>query len=141
MTAGRECMAKKILQAALSISLVVLIWWGVTDGRQIFSPLILPSPGSVAKAAWQLVFDPEVRIFSGGIYNGSLLGHALISTGRVMLGFAAGVLVAIPLGVLVARTAVVEPYIDPVLQILRPIPPIAWTPLAILWFGIGLEAI
>ena len=134
-------MTKRLLQGLLSVSVVLLIWWGVTEGRQIFSPLILPSPGSVAKAAWQLVFDPEVHIFSGGIYNGSLLGHALISTGRVMLGFAAGVLVAIPLGVLVARTAAVEPYIDPILQILRPIPPIAWTPLAILWFGIGLEAI
>lgn len=134
-------MPKKMLQGLFSISVVACVWWIVTDGRQLFNPLVLPSPVSVAKAAWDLLFDPQVQLFSGGIYNGSLLGHALISTGRVMLGFATGVLVAVPLGVLIARSATIEPYLDPILQILRPIPPIAWTPLAILWFGIGLQAI
>jgi hypothetical protein len=52
-----------------------------------------------------------------------------------------GAIVAVPLGVLIARRRTLEPYVDPILQILRPIPPIAWTPLAILWFGIGLQAI
>jgi len=131
----------RILKGLLAIALVLFAWWLVTDVRQLFSPLVLPSPVSVAQAAWQLLFDPALHVFSGGIYNGSLLGHALISTGRVMLGFAAGVVVAVPLGLLIARNRTVEPYVDPILQILRPIPPIAWTPLAILWFGIGLESI
>lgn len=134
-------MLKPLLRALVSISLLVLAWWVVTGGMQLFSPLVLPSPVAVAQAAWSLIFDPELRLFSGGVYNGSLPGHALISTGRVMLGFTVGVAVAVPLGVVIARNATLEPYIDPILQILRPIPPIAWTPLAILWFGIGLEAI
>jgi NitT/TauT family transport system permease protein len=134
-------MTTRLAKGLFSISLIALIWWLATDAFKLFSPLVLPSPIGVAAAAWHLLFDPELHLFSGGIYNGSLLGHAAISTGRVMLGFAVGVVVALPLGVLIARSAVLEPFIDPVMQILRPIPPIAWTPLAILWFGIGLEAI
>jgi NitT/TauT family transport system permease protein len=134
-------MKARLVKGLCAVLVGVLIWWVVTDVLKLFNPLVLPSPIGVAAAAWHLLFDPELRLFSGGIYNGSLLGHALVSTGRVMLGFAVGVSVALPLGVLIARSATFEPYIDPILQILRPIPPIAWTPLAILWFGIGLEAI
>ena len=134
-------MLVRVLKGTISISMVVIVWWVVTAGLHLFTPLVLPSPITVAVAAWQLVFDPDLQLFSGGIYNGSLIGHALISTGRVALGFAIGVIVAVPLGILIARRRTIEPYIDPILQILRPIPPIAWTPLTILWFGIGLKAI
>jgi len=130
-----------LIKAAISFSVLLFVWWVVTDRLHLFTPLVLPSPVVVAESAWQLVFDPNLSLFAGGVYNGNLLGHALVSTGRVLLGFAAGVAVAVPLGVLIARSRTAEPYIDPVLQILRPIPPIAWTPLAILWFGIGLQAI
>jgi NitT/TauT family transport system permease protein len=131
----------KLAKGMLSILLIVLVWWMVTDELHLFTPLVLPSPITVAIAAWQLLFDPDLRLFSGGVYNGNLIGHALVSTGRVILGFFVGVTLAVPLGVLLAHSQKLEPYVDPVLQILRPIPPIAWTPLAILWFGIGLEAI
>ena len=124
-------MKARLVKGLCAVLVGVLIWWVVTDVLKLFNPLVLPSPIGVAAAAWHLLFDPELRLFSGGIYNGSLLGHALVSTGRVMLGFAVGVSVALPLGVLIARSATFEPYIDPILQILRPIPPIAWTPLAI----------
>lgn len=131
----------RIAKGSVALAVVVFIWWLTTGGLHLFTPLVLPSPVTVAQAAWALLFDPQLSLFSGGIYNGNLLGHALISTGRVALGFGAGVLVAVPLGVLIARSQAAEPYVDPLLQILRPIPPIAWTPLAILWFGIGLKAI
>jgi NitT/TauT family transport system permease protein len=134
-------LAARLMQGIVSISAVVFVWWSVTSGLHLFTPLVLPSPFTVADAAWQLLFDPDLRLFSGGVYNGNLIGHAVISTGRVMLGFGTAVLVAVPVGVLIARNEAVEPYIDPALQILRPIPPIAWTPLAILWFGLGLHAI
>jgi NitT/TauT family transport system permease protein len=134
-------MPAKVIKGMLSTSLIVLLWWAVTDGLELFTPLVLPSPIAVANAAWQLLFDPDLRLFSGGVYNGNLIGHAMVSTGRVILGFVTGATVAVPLGVLIARRRTFEPYLDPILQILRPIPPIAWTPLAILWFGIGLQAI
>jgi NitT/TauT family transport system permease protein len=131
----------RVLKGACAFAGLGLLWWLVTDRLALFTPLVLPSPATVAVAARDLVFAPDLHLFSGGIYNGSLLGHAIVSTGRVALGFAAGVAAAVPLGVAIARSRALEPYIDPVLQLLRPIPPIAWTPLAILWFGIGLKAI
>jgi NitT/TauT family transport system permease protein len=140
MGAARRRMIR-IAKGFAGVGLAVVAWWFATDGLKLFTPLVLPSPITVAQAAWELLFDPRLSLFSGGIYNGNLLGHMLISTGRVALGFVAGVVVAVPLGVLIARSQRFEPYLDPLLQILRPIPPIAWTPLAILWFGIGLRAI
>lgn len=134
-------LVTRISQGIVTLAGLVIVWWLATDGLQLASPLVLPSPRAVAQAAWALVFDPEISTFSGGVYNGSLLGHALISTGRVLLGFAAGVLIALPLGILIARNAQLEPYVDTLVQLTRPIPPIAWTPLAILWFGIGLKAV
>lgn len=134
-------MVKHLIKATVSFAVLAFFWWFITGGLHLFSPLVLPSPLSVARAAWNLTFSPNLQLFAGGIYNGSLIGHALISTGRVLLGFIAGVAVALPIGVLIARNPAVEPYIDPVMQLLRPIPPIAWTPLAILWFGIDLRAI
>lgn len=128
-------------QAILSLTLLIMVWWFVTNVLHLFSPLVLPSPGEVLQAARSLLFDPELSLFSGGIYGGNLIGHALISTGRVLLGFSLAVVVAVPLGVIIALYRPLGPYIDPILQLFRPIPPIAWTPLAILWFGIGIEAI
>jgi NitT/TauT family transport system permease protein len=139
--AGGVAIPSRMLKAFLAFGVVIAAWWLATDALQLFTPLVLPSPMTVAKATGDLLFGPELHLFSGGIYNGNLLGHALVSTGRVALGFATGVLLAVPLGVLIARSEALEPYVDPVLQLLRPIPPIAWTPLAILWFGIGLKAI
>jgi NitT/TauT family transport system permease protein len=132
---------KRVVQGLAALVGLTFIWWLATDGLKLASPLVLPSPVSVAHAAWGLLFDSEIQLFSGGIYNGSLLGHALISTGRVLLGFGVGVLIALPIGILIARSKTIEPYVDTVMQLIRPIPPIAWTPLTILWFGIGLEAI
>lgn len=132
---------QRFLKGVLSFAVLIGIWWFATSGGHFFSPLVLPPPSAVAAAAWNLMFNPHLTLFSGGVYNGDLFGHALISTGRVMLGFLAGVLIALPLGILIARVPALEPYIDPVVQLLRPIPPIAWTPLAILWFGIDLRAI
>jgi len=134
-------MSKIPLRGAVSIVLLIAVWWLVTSGLQLFSALVLPPPEAVFSAAMTLLFDPDLSLFSGGIYNGSLLGHAVISTGRVLLGFGLAVVLAVPIGVLIARSPKLEPYVDPVLQVFRPIPPIAWTPLAILWFGIGLESI
>ena len=131
----------RLLKGAASFAALIAVWWLSTSVLHMFSPLVLPSPAAVAASAWNLMFNPQLTLFSGGLYNGDLFGHAFISTGRVLLGFSVGVLIALPIGILVAQVPAFEPYVDPVVQLLRPIPPIAWTPLAILWFGLGLRAI
>ncbi len=70
-------------------------------------------------------------------YSGTLLTHLLASVGRVYGGFAIAVAVAIPLGLMIGRIALVRGLLDPTLQILRPIPVTAWLPLAMIMFGLG----
>ncbi|WP_454856579.1 ABC transporter permease [Rhizobium binxianense] len=99
---------------------------------------------------WQLavaVFNPPVTILptplvvantlAKQLASGTLLVNACISLSRVVAAWVLSAILAIPLGVLMARNAVAERFIDPVIELLRPISPLAWIPLAILWFGIG----
>jgi len=100
--------------------------------------------------AWQLVSElgpglaqtlpPPSRVLAAGwrmLASGDLLAHISASLVRVFGGFALAAVVAIPLGIGIALWEWVEDTADPVVEFLRPIPPIAWIPLGILWFGIG----
>ncbi|MBI1722724.1 MAG: ABC transporter permease [Gemmatimonadetes bacterium] len=69
--------------------------------------------------------------------NGTLVQHVVASLMRVTVGYGIAVMVAIPLGVLMGWFGGLYLALNPVIQMLRPISPIAWIPLAILWFGVG----
>lgn len=71
----------------------------------------------------------------------SLVENSFASIYRVSLGFIIACGIAVPLGILLGRYQVLEEFCDWMIQILRPIPPIAWVPLSMAWFGIGLAAI
>src|SRR6266545_3009041 len=85
----------------------------------------MPSPVRVAQAFLVL------------LSSGELARHVAVSLARVLAGSTAAAALAIGLGVAVGLSPRVERSTDLVLQVLRPIPPIAWIPLAIVWFGIG----
>jgi ABC-type nitrate/sulfonate/bicarbonate transport system permease component len=85
---------------------------------------LLPPPTAVAAAAWEL------------IVSGALLDHTLDSLKREFTAFC-WALVAIPLGVIMGWWKVANEQLDPLIEMLRPIPPLAWIPLSILWFGVG----
>jgi NitT/TauT family transport system permease protein len=72
--------------------------------------------------------------------SGNLVGNAAVSLQRVILGFLVAAVLAIPLGVGMARSAAVHDFFDSTMQLLRPIPPLAWVPLALAWFKIGLTS-
>jgi NitT/TauT family transport system permease protein len=79
-----------------------------------------------------------LELLSRGLPPGShLLGHCAASLRRVLAGVGAALLVAIPLGLLLGRSARLRAVAQPFIELTRPIPPLAWVPLAILWFGIG----
>lgn len=112
----------------LGLALFFAIW-------QIVSALVLPRidanlvtlmppPVEVLHAAWEL------------LSNGELVRHFWASLKREAVAFAYA-LVAIPLGVLMGWSRIAQNMLEPVFEMLRPIPPIAWIPLAILWFGIS----
>lgn len=86
---------------------------------------ILPPPLLTLSTLWELIL------------NGELAKHTIASLSRVVSAWGLSVLVAVPLGLVMARSKAVERLLDPVIELFRPISPLAWIPLAILWFGIG----
>lgn len=71
------------------------------------------------------------------VENGRIFKDSVASLYRVTVGFYLAVLLAVPLGILLGRNRVLNQYCNPLIQFLRPISPLAWIPLAMLWFGIG----
>ena len=115
---------RKILFPLLLISGFLLIWHLITALGVVHSAL-LPSPLEVLASVVVLQ------------QKGLLLGHIGASLFRVFGGFVLAALFAIPLGIVMGWSRSLHGAFDPLLQIIRPISPIAWIPLAILWFGIG----
>src|SRR3954451_25332187 len=106
----------------LVILLLIAIWWivVVTEDSAIF-----PTPLQVVTGALELAQD------------GTLCEHIEASLFRVGTGFGLAFLVAIPLGLWMGWVGGAFLTLNPIFQMLRPISPIAWIPLAILWFGVG----
>ncbi len=69
--------------------------------------------------------------------NGTLLKHTVASLFRITIGFYLAVMLGLPLGMLLGRNKTCNTMLNPIIQFLKPISPIAWIPLAMLWFGIG----
>ncbi|AUG28285.1 MULTISPECIES: ABC transporter permease [Microbacterium] len=108
---------------------LIAVWAWVTRPGGAISPLFLPSPGDVWDAAVRLIERP---------YLGSTLGgHIVSSLTTVIAGWLLAAAVGIPLGVWIGWSRKARWTVYPIFQLLRPIPPIAWIPLALVWFGIG----
>lgn len=118
----------------LSIVLFILLWEIIA--LLVSTPHILPTPISVALAFKELLFSPGPP---GVEWAGELLGHTLVSFVRVIVGFCIAALSGILLGSLMGWWRVTRNLIEPIIELLRPIPPLAWIPLALLWFGLGFK--
>jgi NitT/TauT family transport system permease protein len=112
----------KVVPPLAVIAAVVVVWWAVVTKTE--SP-IFPTPWQVVTGAWELAED------------GTLWEHIGASLFRVGTGFGLAVLVAVPLGLWMGWVSGAYRTLNPIFQMLRPISPIAWIPLAILWFGVG----
>jgi len=108
-----------------SLPIAALCLWQLTSVLDLVPAVAMPSPAQVARAFLELV------------RTGELLRHVAMSLARVLEGTAAAAALGIGLGIGVGLSRRLERATDLMLELLRPIPPIAWIPLAILWFGIG----
>lgn len=106
-----------------SFALFLLTWWLLARWNN--NPIQLPDPLAVAAAMLELA------------HEGELLEHASVSTGRLALSLVIATLIAVPLGFLMGVSRRVEVYVDPLVELLRPISGIAWIPLALFIFGVG----
>ncbi len=109
-----------------SVVVLVLVWWGVS--ADVADPNILPSPSATASRAITL-------ITSGG--SASIWPQLEASTLRVLIGWALGAVIGIPIGVLMASSTHARAAIDPLLEAGRAVPPLAFAPLMVVWLGIG----
>jgi NitT/TauT family transport system permease protein len=111
------------MKGLVSVILITSAWQAASLLGWL-NPYLLPPPSRVFAAFLDL------------LEGGALFSHAAASLKRVLAGLGLAFCCAVPLGVLAASRAGLRAYLTPVLELLRPIPPIAWIPLAILWFGI-----
>jgi NitT/TauT family transport system permease protein len=116
---------RKILISLILPIVIIIFWYLITEGLHLVNPYILPGPIEVCTSAWDL------------IVSGKLLRNTIDSLFKVFGGLILAAVVAIPLGVLLGWYKTLEDLCSFVISILRPIPPIAWIPFSILWFGIG----
>ncbi|UBM25182.1 taurine ABC transporter permease TauC [Pseudomonas sp. p1(2021b)] len=114
--------------SALTLATLLLAWWLVTAAGWI-EPLFLPSPADILAKAWTL--------FTQGYMDASLWQHLGASLGRIGLALAAAILSAIPIGIAIGHNRVARGILDPLIEFYRPIPPLAYLPLIVIWCGIG----
>jgi NitT/TauT family transport system permease protein len=102
----------------------LVLWWAVT-ALALIDPLFLPGPGAV------------LGRFRTWLLDGNLLEDAGISTFRVIAGFLASALLALPLGLIIGAYRPVRAFCEPLLEFARYLPAVAFVPLVLLWSGIG----
>jgi len=113
---------KQALPSLAVITALIALWWATVLATH---SVIFPTPWAVLTGAWELLKD------------GTLARHIGASLMRVGIGFGLAVCVAVPLGLWMGWVSAAYRTLNPLFQMLRPISPIAWIPIAILWFGVG----
>ena len=117
-----------LLSVAAAAALVTLWWWASGPGG-LLRPVFLSTPYDVVTSFVYSLNHP---------YLGTTLGgHIMASLNIVLIGWIVSGLIGAPLGIWIGWSARARRTVYPVFQLLRPIPPIAWIPLALVWFGIG----
>ena len=128
--------------AGLIVPVILISLWQIVTSFGWVNPQILPSPWAVVLkwleyASPLEAFDPASMSRIAWLFSGELIRDTLGSMYRVLVGFVVGAGLALPLGLAMGSSQRVYAWMNPLLQVLRPIPPIAYIPLSILWFGLG----
>lgn len=124
--------------------LLAIALWHLVAQAGLVNPQVLPAPLEVARKWVAYLLPLEAYGGQGGqagwlawALSGELVVDTANSLYRVVVGFAIGAGLALPLGLAMGASSAVHAWMNPLVQLLRPIPPIAYIPLAILWFGLG----
>ncbi len=131
----RKVTLRRLVRGTIGIASVLVLWQWMARAYDL--EIILPTPISVAEdVAKMLLLQEDKWLYGPNIYE-----HLSASLQRALIGFGLSAVVALPLGLLVGRIALVRETIGPIVKILYPIPGVAWIPLAILWFGLSDQAV
>lgn len=126
---GPTLPAKRALKLRLGAVAGFLALWSLVSGAvvllKLFNPIFLPGP-------WVVIG----KVVEMGV-KGQLWAHVGATMERVAVGFTTGAILALLLGIVAGHVRVVRNVVEPIIELLRPIPPLAVLPLFIVWIGIG----
>ncbi len=130
---------RKIIRPLVAIAVLLTIWQILCHGEGSS----LPGPIRVVQETWTLIIDP---FFDNGGIDKGLFWQLLASLQRVAIGFTLSAILGISLGILIGTNPLMYDALDPLFQVFRTIPPLAWLPIALAVFqqfnpfeGIGLK--
>ncbi len=116
-----------VIYAILAIASFFVFWWFITTFTA--AKQTTPGPIEVIQLLIKSLFEP--------IGNYTIFGHLMVSLRRVAVGFSVATILGIIFGIAMGTSDWARAIIKPIFELLRPIPPIAWIPIVILFFGIG----
>ncbi|KZN13401.1 taurine ABC transporter permease [Marinomonas sp. TW1] len=125
---GAPGQGKSLAISLLTTFILIFIWYIATQ-LQWVKPLFLPSPVAVVQRFWEVATQ--------GFANATLIEHTGWSMMRVFSAFVLALLTAVPIGIFMGVNRIVRGLFDPIIEFYRPLPPLAYLPLVIIWLGIG----
>lgn len=129
--ARKVARASRVPDIAYSIGAVAFlaVVWVIASRPGVFKPGYVPTP--------EILGSTFVELLRDGYQGQPLYQHIQISLFRTLTGFLLGVLVGVPVGLITGYSRRAGAMISPVMAFIRPIPPIAFIPMAVLYFGLG----
>ena len=122
-------LSRQVTLSIGTLAVLLTVWWAVA-ALQLISPLFLPPPQQVL-AKLLTIAGPQ------GFMDATLWQHLAASLTRIVLALLAAVLIGIPVGIAMGLSPTVRGILDPIIELYRPVPPLAYLPLMVIWFGIG----
>ena len=121
--------SRQITLSVGTLLVLLAVWWAVA-ALQWVSPLFLPPPGQVLTKLITIA-GPQ------GFMDATLWQHLGASLARILVALLAAVILGIPVGIAMGLSPTVRGILDPLIELYRPVPPLAYLPLMVIWFGIG----
>ena len=121
--------SRQITLSLATLTVILAVWWTVA-ALQLISPLFLPPPDQVLQKLITIA-GPQ------GFMDATLWQHLAASLTRIALALLAAVAFGIPVGIAMGLSPTLRGILDPIIELYRPVPPLAYLPLMVIWFGIG----
>lgn len=121
--------SRQITLSLATLTVILAVWWTVA-ALQLISPLFLPPPDQVLQKLITIA-GPQ------GFMDATLWQHLAASLTRIVLALLAAVAFGIPVGIAMGLSPTLRGILDPIIELYRPVPPLAYLPLMVIWFGIG----
>lgn len=125
--------AKYVALSVASVVLFITVWYLITEVLKVFPSNVFPSPVKIVKTFIYKLSNPNPD-------GGTLFEHIGASLKVALSGYFLALVIGIPLGILMGWSEKVDMYARPLFDLLRPIPGIAWIPVMLTFFGIGMAS-